>query len=141
MGRYTSYQKQKERIQRGQVHPVMRGIGCILMAIVPVISYLSAVLIVKYGISKAWPIPPNWLGTPSIHPLLLRLTGLRPVLDYIASQTNLTANIVFAIAIAVFIFGVLAMIYGFIFKLMGPPQYGPTDAPPIRGVKVKRYKR
>lgn len=140
MGRYTSYQRQQERIQRGQVHPVMRGIGCILIAIVPIISYLSAVLIVKFGISKGWPIPPNWIGTPTIPPLLLKLQGLRTMLDFIALQTNLTANIVFAIAITVFIFGVLAVIYGFVFKLMGPPQYGPTDAPPIR-VKVKRYKR
>ena len=140
MGRYTSYQRQEAKAQRGQVHPVMRGIGCILIAIVPIISYLSAVLIVKFGISKAWPIPPNWLGTPTIPPLLFRLAGLRTALDFIAAQTNLTANIVFAIAIAVFIFGVMAMIYGFVFRLMGPPQYGPNDAPPIR-VKVKRYKR
>lgn len=140
MGRHSSYQKQQERVQRGQVHPVMRGIGCILFAIVPIISYLSAVLIVKYGASKGWPIPPNWLGRPTIPPLLLKLEGLRTVYDYIVLQTNLTANIVFAIAIAVFIFGVLAMIYGFIYKIMGPPQYGPTDAPPIR-MKVKRYKR
>ena len=140
MGRYTSYQKRDVPIQRGQVHPVMRGIGCILLAIVPIVSYGTAVLLVNYGVTKAWPIPPDWLGTPIIPPLLLKLAGLRTTLDFIAAQTNLIANIVFAIAIAVVIFGVMAMIYGFIFRIMGPPQYGPTDAPPIR-VKVKRYKR
>jgi len=140
MGRYTSYQKQKERVQRNQVHPVMRGIGCILIAIVPFLSYLSAVLLVKFGVSKGWPIPPNWLGTPTIPPLLLKLQGLRTIFDFLIAQTNLTANIVFAIAIAVFVFGILAVIYGFMYRIMGPAQYGPTDAPPIR-VKVKRYKR
>ena len=141
MGKHTSYQKQKERAQRGQVHPVMRGIGCILMAIVPIISYGSAVLLVNYGLTKGWPIPPNWLGTPDIYPLLRRLSGLNVVLDFLQAQTNLTANIIFAIAIAVLIFGVMSMLYGYMFKIMGPPEYGPTDAPPIRGVKVKRYKR
>ncbi len=140
MGRYTSYQKQQGPIQRGQIHPVMRGIGCILLAIVPLLSYVSAVLLVNYGIQKGWPIPPNWLGTPTIHPLLWKLTGLQKILTYLTEQTNLMANIIFAIAIAVVIFGVMSMLYGFMFSLMGPSQYGPTDAPPIRK-KVKRYKR
>jgi hypothetical protein len=140
MGRYTSYQKKEAPIKRGQVHPVMRGIGCILMAIIPIISYGTAVLLVNFGKTKGWPIPPNWLGRPTIPPLLLKLTGLRTILDFVSAQTNLMANIVFAIAIGVVIFGVMAILYGFMFRLMGPPQYGPTDEPPIR-VKVKRYKR
>ena len=140
MGRYTSYQKREGPIQRGQIHPVMRGIGCILVAIVPLLSYGAAVLLVNYGTKKGWPIPPNWLGAPKIHPLLWKLQGLHTALNFLAAQTNLMANIVFAIAIAVLIFGVLSMLYGFLFKLLGPPQYGPTDAPPVR-IKVKRYKR
>lgn len=140
MGRYTSYQKQQARVQRGQVHPVMRGIGCILFVIVPILSYGVAVLLVNYGVKSGWPIPPNWLGFPTIPPLLWRLGGLQTVLTFIQAQNNLTANLVFAIAMVVVIFGVLSMIYGFMFKLLGPPQYGPTDAPPPR-IKVKRYKR
>ena len=79
MGRYTSYQTTGKKPQRAGVHPVMRGIGCILMAIVPIISYLSAVLIVKYGDNQGWPIPPSWYGQPTIPPVLLRLEGLRPL--------------------------------------------------------------
>lgn len=142
MGKYTSYKKAEAPIKRGQIHPVMRGIGCILFAIVPVLSYGVAVLLVKYGISKGWPIPPDWLGYPSAHPMLWRLQGLAPILQSYEQQTNLTANIIFAIAIAVVVFGVLSIFYGFMYKFMGPAQYGPTDAPPIR-IKggVKRYKR
>jgi hypothetical protein len=140
MGKHTSYKANEKRVIRGQVHPVMRGIGCILFVIVPILSYGVGVILVNLGIQKGWPIPPNWLGTPSIHPLLLKLQGMLPVYNFIYRQTNLTANIIFAIAIAVVIFGVMSILYGFMFKLMGPPQYGPTDEPPIR-VKVKRYKR
>ena len=118
----------------------MRGIGCVLLTLVPIISYGTAVLLVNYGVKRGWPIPPNWLGTPTIHPLLLRLEGLRVIFNFLLLQTNLMANLVFAIAIAVLIFGVLAIIYGFVFRLMGPPEYGPTDVPPVR-IKVKRYKR
>jgi hypothetical protein len=70
----------------------------------------------------------------------LKLGGLRPVWDFIISQTNLIANLFFAVGIAIVIFGAMSIIYGIMFRMMGPPQYGPTDAPPIR-VKVKRYKR
>lgn len=140
MGKYTSRRPEPPKPPRGQIHPVMRGIGCILFAIVPLLSYGTAVLLVNYGISRGWPIPPGWLGTPSIHPLLLRLQGLLPLYDFIYRQTNLTANIIFAIAVAIVVFGVLSILYGFLYRLVGPPQYGPTDEPPIR-VKVKRYKR
>lgn len=140
MGRYTSYQRQKATAQRGQVHPVMRGIGCVLMAIVPLLSYGVAVLLVNYGVRHGWPIPADWLGRITIPPLLLRLSGLRVIFDFLLQQTNLMANLIFTIAIAVVIFGVLSIIYGFMFKLMGPPEYGPTDVPPVR-VKTKRYKR
>jgi hypothetical protein len=118
----------------------MRGIGCILFAVVPLLSYGIAVLVVQYGARSGWPIPPDWLGTPSIHPLLLKLQGLLPLYNFMYQQTNLTANIIFAIAIAVVIFGFISILYGFMFKLMGPPQYGPTDEPPIRK-KVKSYRR
>jgi hypothetical protein len=140
MGRYTSYQKQQGPVRRGEIHPVMRGIGCVLFAIVPLLSYGLAVLLVDYGVKKGWPIPPDWLGTPHIYPLLLKLQGLQPVWNFISSQRNLTANLFFALAFAIVIFGVISIIYGILFRVMGPPQYGPTDAPPIR-VKVKRYKR
>lgn len=122
------------------MHPLMRGIGCILFAVVPLLAYGTSVLLVNYGIGQRWPIPPSWLGTPTIHPLLLRLQGLTQIYNFIYQQTNLTANLIFAVALSVFIFGILAMLYGFIFRIIGPPQYGPTDAPPIRK-SVKRYKR
>lgn len=140
MGRHTSYQREKQKALRGQIHPVMRGIGCLLFVIVPIISYGTAVLLVNYGIRNGWPIPPNWLGTPEIHPLLWRLGGLQTTLNFLQSQTNLIANLIFAFALTILIFGVLAIVYGFIFKLFGPPEYGPTDVPPVR-IKVKRYKR
>jgi hypothetical protein len=141
MGKYNSF-KGREKVpgpKRHEVHPVMRGIGCIMLAIVPILSYGIAILLVNYGIGR-WPIPNNWLGTPKIPGLLLKLQGLRPVYDFLYVQNNLVANVVFAIVIAVVIFGLLSVVYGFIYKLAGPPQYGPTDEPPIRK-KVKEYKR
>ena len=141
MGRYTSYQRQKEKVKRNEVNPVMRGIGCILVVLVPILAYGTAVYVVDYGVRSGWPIPLTWLGIVDIPPLLLKLAGLSVVWNFLQAQNNLTANLVFALVITIVIFGLLSIIYGFTYKLFGPPEYGPTDMPPERGRKVKRYKR
>ena len=141
MGKYSSSSRVPERPRNLGVHPVMRGIGCLLMIIVPILAYGIAVLLVNYGFSHGWPIPPSWSGTPTIPPLLLKLQGLRPVWDFLLLQNNLTANLIFTIAGIIVIGGIMSIIYGYMYSIFGPPRYGPLDVPPIRGVKVKRYKR
>lgn len=140
MGKYTTYTKTPPKARNLGVHPVMRGIGCIMMIVVPLLSYGIALFLVDYGIRHGWPLPPNWLEPVSIHPLLLSLRGLEPVWNFLLRQDNLIAVLVFTIAIIVVIGGLMSVLYGYIYTLFGPPQYGPQDAPPIR-VKVKRYKR
>lgn len=140
MGKYTSYSKTPPKPRNRGVHPLMRGIGCIMMVVVPILSWGLAVLLVNYGSRNGWPIPPNWFGRIHIHPLLLKLEGLRPVWNFLAAQQSLVAHLVFTVAIIIVIGGLMSMIYGYMYSIFGPPQYGPQDAPPIR-VKVKRYKR
>lgn len=140
MGKYTTYKKTPPKPRNLGVHPVMRGIGCIMMIVVPVLAYGIALFLVDYGIRQGWPLPPSWLEPVSIHPLLLNLRGLEPVWNFLLRQDNLIAVLVFTIATIVVIGGLMSVLYGYIYTLFGPPQYGPQDAPPIR-VKVKRYKR
>ena len=140
MGKYSSYTRKQVKPRVVTVHPVMRGIGCLMIVLVPILSYGIALLLVNYGLSHGWPIPRSWFGHPTIHPLLLRLEGLRPIWDFLIRQNNLIANVIFTVAIMVVIGGIMSIIYGYMYTLFGPPQYGPTDVPPIR-IKVKRYKR
>lgn len=141
MSKYTSYNRTPPKPRNLGVHPVMRGIGCIMMVVVPILAYGIAVLLVNYGAQHGWPIPPNWYGPITIHPLLWRLQGLQPILQYLQRQNNLEANLIFTVALIVLIGGIMSMIYGYVYTLFGPPQYGPQDEPPIRGARVKRYKR
>ncbi len=140
MGKYTTYKKTPPKPRNLGVHPVMRGIGCIMMIVVPMLSYGIALLLIDYGIRNGWPLPPNWLEPISIPPLLLGLRGLDPIWNFLLRQDNLIAIVVFTIGITVVIGGLMSVLYGYMYSLFGPPQYGPQDAPPIR-VKVKRYKR
>jgi len=140
MGKYTTHSRQQQKPRRQGVHPVMRGIGCIMIVVVPILAYGVALLLVDYGIRHGWPIPPSWLEPITIHPLLLSLRGLEPIWNLLLRQDNFPAVVVFAIAITVVIGGIMSMIYGYIYTIFGPARYGPQDAPPIRA-KVKRYKR
>jgi hypothetical protein len=140
MGKYTTYKREKPKPPR-TVHPVMRGIGCIMIILVPILAYGISVLLVNYGLGHGWPIPVGWSGPIDIHPLLWRLQGLQSSLQFLQTQNNLEANLIFTFAITIVIGGIMTILFGYLSSIFGPSRYGPTDAPPIRGVKVKRYKR
>jgi len=124
--------------QRG-VHPVMRGIGCIMMIIVPVLAYIASDLLIESGFGRGV-IPPAWYQRIQFPPFLMQLSGLAVVLRAIGRIEHLPANLVFTTVIVIIVGGVMSIFYGYVYSLFGPSKYGPTDEPPIR-VKVKRYKR
>jgi hypothetical protein len=140
MGKYTFSRPQS--IQRNRdVHPLMRGIGCIMMVIIPILAYGTSMLVVNYGVSQGWPLPPEWFGPPTIHSLLWKLQGLQPILYWLQGQINLEVYLVFTAVITAVIGGFMILLYGYIYSIFGPPKYGPQDAPPIKGRKIKPYKR
>jgi hypothetical protein len=120
-----------------EVHPLMRGIGCIMMVVVPILSYLAATVVVPI-----FPIPllPSMTKPIDVPDWMYAFNGLAPVFNYIESQPLLVSFIIFAVAISILIFSIMSIVYGFMYKAMGPSQYGPTDAPPVRK-KVKKYTR
>lgn len=137
MSKYSSRHTPDAPKVNREVHPLMRGIGCIMMVVVPIISFLAATVIVPIfpiallpGMTKAIDVP-GWLYS---------LNGLTFLFDYIESQPFLIAYLVFALVITILIFSIMSIVYGFIYKAFGPSQFGPTDAPPIRK-KVKKYTR
>jgi hypothetical protein len=136
MGKYSSNKPPTPKVNR-EVHPVMRGVGCIMMVIVPILSYLAATVIVP-----AFPIPllPGMTKAIDIPAWMYYLDGLTPVFNYIESQPLLVSFLVFALVLSILVFAIMAIFYGFLYKAVGPSQYGPTDAPPIRK-KVKKYTR
>ena len=140
MSKYTTYSRPKPKPKPQGVHPVMRGIGCILIVVVPILAYGLATLLVPYAAGRGWPLPPSWFGPPSIPELLWKVPGLQRPLQFLQAQNNLEINIAFTLVLIVIIGGIMSLIYGYMYTLFGPPKYGPQDAPPVR-IKVKRYKR
>ena len=140
MGKYSSNSRRQAGPPRNQIPALVRGIGCISMILIPLLSYGIAV----FWIQKGWPgasmIPPSLMGAPSIPAFFLQSPALSGIARFLQQQTNLKANLVFALAIAMIIGGFMAIVYGYIYSMFGPSRYGPTDVPPPR-VKVKKYTR
>ena len=118
----------------------MRGIGCIMMVVVPILAYGAALLLIDYGVRQGWPIPPEWLRRVTIPPFLLGVRSLAPLWNLLLRQNNFIAVVVFTVLITILVGGLMSILYGYIYSIFGPPRYGPQDAPPIRA-RVKRYKR
>jgi len=138
MGKYKSSTSEKG-IQKKQQLPIWRGIGCLLIILVPVVSYAAADLSLPFFLNRGL-VPQELLFTPLVPDWL----WLAPVLAQIV-QTLIGRYAFFAILVLTFIyilfFGtIISILYAFMYRLAAPSRYGPMDAPPPR-IKVKKYKR
>lgn len=141
MGKYSTNTRQAPPPRRNSIHGVMRGIGCLLFVIVPIMAFEVAKLVAN-GPARAWAfIPREWFQRPELHPLLARLDGIRSAWAFLSDSIPFTtANLIFTFVITIVIYGVLSVIYGYLFAMIAPSRYGPTDVPPPR-VKTKKYTR
>ena len=124
MGRNTFYQLGGKGTNRPwEIHPLWRGIGCLMIFLIPLLAYAGAVLLVDANLEKRWiSIPPEFYWPPS-----------NPIL---ASQLGV------ALLLSMFGYFIFVIVYLFVYKIIGPPKYGPTDAPPVKRVtKGKKFSR
>lgn len=140
MTKYTQASARRAVNAKPDVNPIWRGIGCIMMVVIPVISYLLSLFIVNMGVAQNWPMPYQLMGYPVLPPLFSKSDALLPIVLWIQQQQNLYAILLLTIAFIVVIGGFVIWLYTAIYAQVGPPRYGPLDEPPIRG-RVKRYKR
>ena len=114
MGKFSQYETAVRKPEAPwKIHPICQGIGCLMMIIIPGMSYAGAVLLVEANLKNNWlPFPREFYGPPG-HPLLygeIGVTVLLSILGYL----------------------IFVIIYAIVYRFVGPPKLGPTDAPPIR---------
>jgi len=138
MGKYSpTTVSRKPRIERP--HPVWRGIGCILMIVVPILSFGLAELTVQSTWAQQY-IPYQLLGYPILPTSLWKAGFLNPILAFIQSLPDFYGVLIFLFFYVVVIGAVISVGNAFLYKFLGPPRYGPQDAEPPK-IKVKSYKR
>jgi uncharacterized membrane protein YuzA (DUF378 family) len=137
MGKYAKYQR-KAPVKRG-LHPIWRGIGCILIIVVPLIAYGLMVLVVP-SIIATGKVPYQLLGYVHFPIWVFKVRILADIAIFIGSINHLWLNIITFFVIVLILTGVASLLYAMFYSLVGPARYSALDAPPSK-YKAKVYKR
>lgn len=137
--KYAQYQK-RPAPKPARPHPIWRGIGCLMMIIVPLMSYAAAVITVEYALAQRWPLPYQLLGAPTLPAFIWRSPALAYLFAPVLQWENLYAHLVFGLVYLVLFGSIVAFVYALLYRLVGPSRYTPLDVPPPP-VKVRPHKR
>jgi hypothetical protein len=120
--RYEARQVKQEKVHK--IHPVWRGIGCLMIIIIPVMAYAAADVFLQ--------------AAPGLG-LFPRSSDIYRNIDlgfYIVPIS--LGMVVFTILFAMVGFLLFSVLYSIVYRMAGPPRYGPTDAPPPKRTKSRR---
>ena len=138
MGKYHSGVKRAEPRATGP-QPIWRGIGCLLMVLVPILSYAAAEVTMPFFRDQGL-VPRELLSTPQTPDWMRIAPVVAQTYHFLFGRPGILATLLLTVIYILFIGGVLSVFYAFMYQLTAPSRYGPMDAPPPR-VKVKKYKR
>lgn len=100
------------------IHPIWRGIGCILIIVLPVMSYFIATYFITNRNKYPWIIIPQDL------------------IIYQIKDSLLGVKLLYAGILLLAIAAVLALLTFAIFRIFGPSRYGPRDIPPEKVTRI-----
>ena len=118
--KYDSVNRIEER--PWQIHPIWRGLGCIMLLIVPILSFLGAYIMVGQGIIISLGIP-----YPAEFATLLFAFDFMGTTYAVDTMTLIITGLLIIIG-----FAALMILYSLLYSALGPPRYGPLDAKPER---------
>src|SRR5581483_7926269 len=116
MGRYTSASHQRPIPKPERPHAIWRGIGCLIILIVPVISCAAASITSQIAIDRRWPLPYQLMGYPVVPPLFWKVGAFAPIWAFIQSQNNLYLLIAFTIGFMAVLAVIVSMIYAIAYR-------------------------
>ena len=136
MGKYSQYESKKKKQPTNKIHPIWTGIGFLLIVIVPVITWAAANVLVDFGKTQKWSIlrgMPRYLQLPNF------LASI-PAFYQFTRIDSLPAVLIFFVILLLVFTAIFSVAYAAIYRVVGPPRYGPEDIPAPR-VKTKAFKR
>jgi hypothetical protein len=128
---FSSQQFKRGRQERPwKVHPVWRGIGCVLLLLIPIMSWYVTALFLGSNQKVVLPVElTRVVAIPSTSVAEIDKVIIS-VNHYFDSTHFVFGQIFFTIIFSVIGFGILSFLYAIIYRVAGPPRYGPFDVPP-----------
>jgi hypothetical protein len=137
MAKYSKFQRKSP--EKKGMNPIWRGIGCILIIIVPLLAYGLMVLFVPPIIATG-KVPYQLLGYVHFPDWIFKVRIGTDIAVFIGGINNLWLNIIIFFVMVLILTTVASLLYSVIYSLVGPARYSALDAPPSKH-KVKVYKR
>jgi hypothetical protein len=135
MGKYQRYDKRKRDERPWKIHPIWRGIGCFMILLLPLMSYAAAVAIVQAGLIDL----PKELDQSYVLPNIITIPYLNSSFTS-PIQGQITYSVIFYFFVFLFLsIGLLSVVYGYMYRIMGPPRYNALDSPPVKSPQRRRY--
>ncbi len=139
---FSSQQYRKEQKERPwKINPAWRGIGCILFLLVPVMAWVGASLLLQTY--QNVPLPGEMNRVFAIPFIRIAGTVISEINGYILQINHYfqaigfkTGQLFFTVIFMFVGYGIMAFVYAMMYKVAGPPRYGPFDVPPN---SIKRY--
>lgn len=132
MGYSTRKFEQQRKGRPWTVHPIWRGIGCFMAILIPIMAWAGMNVIMQSNLVTKLP-------ASFTQPVYFKLTDY----DFVNLVVMwLNANLGergFTFGMVIFFLGflligylIMVILYGIVFRMTGPPKYGPQDSPPIK---------
>jgi len=137
MGKYTRFQRKAPG--KKSLNPIWRGIGCILIIVVPLLAFWMMVVLVP-SIIATGKVPYQLVGRVHFPEWAFKFKIVGLVATFISSLDNLWISIITFFVILVILTGFVSLPYAILYSLVGPARYTEMDAPPTKH-KVKKYTR
>lgn len=137
MAKYAKYQKPPS--PKKEMSPIWRGIGCVLMIVVPTLSYYLGRVLLRVAKQRHL-VPDYLLARIELPASAWNLPVLGPLARFLYSLQDPWATLLFFLVTLFLLSGLISFVYSALYEAFGPPRYGELDAPPLR-VKTKEYKR
>jgi hypothetical protein len=137
MAKYAKYQR-KSPAKHG-MNPVWRGIGCVLIVLMPLLAF-GLMMVSTPGIIATGLVPYQLLGYVHFPAWAFRVQITSDIALFIGSINNIGVNIVVFIVILLILAGITSLLYTALYQVVGPARYSSLDAPPSK-YKGKKYTR
>jgi hypothetical protein len=137
MGRYNKFKY--ERKEKPETNPLLRGVGCIIMVVLPLITFALTVFFIL-PVAATGLVPWQLLGHVNFPAWVFHTPVLRDIAIFLRGIDNLWLGVTFFIIILILLSGISSLIYVAVLQIIGPPRYSEKDAAPT-GYKPKVYKR
>jgi len=137
MGKYAKYQHKS--VERRRMNPIWRGIGCILIIIVPLMAF-GLMVVFAPSIIATGKVPYQLLGFVHFPDWAFKFRMTAYIASFISSINNLWLNIITFFVMLLILTTVTSLVYSLVYAMVGPARYSAEDAPPPK-YKAKAYKR